>query len=105
MKFFQLYERNYNAKKAIIIWVSAFLTFGPISILLHFFTLENVVFQVLLAASARNAGGTIGALGGHYLFALAFLFVFPLSTMSIALPDTTSMGLSAIFFISLIMGY
>ena len=46
-----LYDRNYNARKAVIQWVSAFLAFGPIPMLLHFFTVEYDLFQGIFVAT------------------------------------------------------
>ena len=48
---FQLYDRNFNTRKAIIHWITAFLAVGPISILLHFFTVEYDLFQGVFVAT------------------------------------------------------
>jgi hypothetical protein len=50
MKFL-LYDRHYTPRKAVLHWVSAFLAFGPIPILLHFFTVEYDLFQGVFVGS------------------------------------------------------
>lgn len=52
MKILRLYGRNYNARKAVLHWFPAFLAFGPLSILLHFFTWEYDLFQGVFVASS-----------------------------------------------------
>lgn len=46
-----LYDKRYNARKAVTHWIAAFLAFGPISILLHFFTVEYDLFQGFFVAT------------------------------------------------------
>ncbi len=50
MKFL-LYDRHYTPGKAVLHWVSAFLAFGTIPILLHFFTVEYDLFQGVFVGS------------------------------------------------------
>ncbi len=48
---FQLFDKNFNTRKAIVHWITAFLAFGPISILLHFFTVDYDLFQGVFVAT------------------------------------------------------
>lgn len=47
----RLYDRHFTARKALIHWMSGFLAFGPVSILLHFFTVEYDLFQGVFIAT------------------------------------------------------